>query len=118
MAVDITGVQQAVLDYAEGWYLGDAERMSRALHDSFIKRRAVDEGDGFETFNKRDMLNFIAQGIGVNPDCEITIIVDEVSDTIATARCHSCLYVDLVHLGKFEGEWRLVHAFYRHREDG
>jgi hypothetical protein len=114
MKEQLAAVHQAVLDYAEGWYLGDAERMARALHPAFVKRQQADTDDGFETVGRDDLLAFIEQGIGVDPDCEITIIVDDVSDIVASARCYSCLYLDLVHLGKFDGEWKLVHSYYRH----
>lgn len=115
MKQHLKAVHEAVLDYAEGWYLGHRERMERALHPQFIKRRVVDHERGFETFSRDDVLESIDQGIGVEPDCEITIIVDDVSDTIATARCYSCKYIDFVHLGRFDEEWRLINVFYRHR---
>ena len=108
-------VRRAVLDYAEGWFLGDGERMARALHPAFIKRRAVDEGDGFETFDRDDLLEFIENGIGVDRDCTYDIVVDHVSESIASARCVSCDYVDLLHLGRFDEGWMLIHVYYRHR---
>ncbi len=30
------------LDYIEGWYAGDAERMERSLHDDLVKRTPDD----------------------------------------------------------------------------
>lgn len=114
MEEHLRDVHRAVLDYAEGWYLGERERMARALHPGFIKRRVTSTGD-FETFSRDEVLTFIEQGIGVMPDAEITIVIDDVSDTVATARCYSSGYVDLVHLGRFSEGWRLVHVFYRHR---
>ena len=65
MKEQLAAVHQAVLDYAEGWYLGDLDRMARALHPGFIKRRAAEDDDGFETFGRDDVLNFVAEGIGV-----------------------------------------------------
>ena len=35
---DHKGIKQAGLDYAEGWYAGDAERMERAVHPDLAKR--------------------------------------------------------------------------------
>ena len=31
-------VRSVVLDYLEGWFEGDADRMRRALHPEFVKR--------------------------------------------------------------------------------
>ena len=42
---DKVAVREAVLDYIEGWYAGDAERMERALHPDLAKRIVV-EKDG------------------------------------------------------------------------
>jgi len=35
---DRDAVIKACLDYAEGWYTGDAERMQRSLHPDLVKR--------------------------------------------------------------------------------
>ena len=37
-AADSSAIKQAALDYIEGWYEGNAERMERALHPEFAKR--------------------------------------------------------------------------------
>src|SRR5688572_31146080 len=37
-AADSAGIRQAALDYIEGWYEGNAERMERALHPELAKR--------------------------------------------------------------------------------
>jgi len=35
---DSLGIRQAALDYIEGWYAGDDDRMARALHAELAKR--------------------------------------------------------------------------------
>src|SRR5215207_8801778 len=40
-AADTTAIRAAALDYAEGWYAGDADRMARALHPELVKRIVV-----------------------------------------------------------------------------
>jgi hypothetical protein len=37
-AADSLAIQAAALDYIEGWYAGDAERMERSLHPELVKR--------------------------------------------------------------------------------
>src|SRR5215208_5378871 len=37
-AADSAGIRQAALDYIEGWYDGNAERMERAVHPDLAKR--------------------------------------------------------------------------------
>jgi len=44
---DATAIKQTALDYIEGWYEGNAERMERALHPELAKRivRTNQEGN-------------------------------------------------------------------------
>ena len=44
---DASAIKQTALDYIEGWYEGDAERMERALHPELAKRivRTNQEGN-------------------------------------------------------------------------
>src|SRR5207253_2700854 len=37
-AADSTGIREAAMDYIQGWYEGNAERMQRALHPELAKR--------------------------------------------------------------------------------
>lgn len=37
-AADSAAIKQTALDYIEGWYEGNAERMERALHPDLAKR--------------------------------------------------------------------------------
>src|SRR4051812_14973787 len=37
-AADSAAIKATALDYIEGWYTGDAERMERALHPELAKR--------------------------------------------------------------------------------
>jgi hypothetical protein len=36
-------ITRAALDYFEGWFDGDVERIDRALHPDLVKRRAGDD---------------------------------------------------------------------------
>ncbi len=37
-AADSTGIREAAMDYIQGWYEGNADRMQRALHPELAKR--------------------------------------------------------------------------------
>jgi hypothetical protein len=43
-ARDIATIQRPAMDYAQGWYEGDAERMERALCPEMIKRAYLLDG--------------------------------------------------------------------------
>ena len=54
-------IAQAVLDYYEGWFDGDAGRMDRALHPDLVKRRA---GEELGITTKERMLELTRRGEG------------------------------------------------------
>jgi Putative lumazine-binding len=87
------GVRAAVLDYVEGWFEGNAERMERALHPGVVKRRRGLEGedpDVMETLTARDMIDATAEGIGRREDAEdreIDVQITYLHGDLAAATC-------------------------------
>ncbi len=45
-AADSTAIVAAALDYLEGWYEGNTDRMDRALHSDLAKRVVMSTADG------------------------------------------------------------------------
>ena len=37
---ELSALKSAAMDYVEGWYQGDAERMAKSLHPDLVKRTA------------------------------------------------------------------------------
>jgi hypothetical protein len=50
---DQAAIKQAALDYIEGWYGGDDERMERALHSELAKRIVRTNDKGQSRLNQR-----------------------------------------------------------------
>src|ERR1700751_4771147 len=101
---DQEAVHAVVLDYVEGWFDGDAERMERALHPELVKRcRGIegDDPDALETLTARDMMDATAAGEGECEDAadrRIEIKSDYLDGGIASVQCFCHRYVDLLHL--------------------
>ena len=128
MSTDLTHaeIETAVRDYVDGWFLGQPDRMERALHPGFAKRRIAPEMPGglletsalemVENTERRLLPRFLAEhGLSYDPNsCEITI--DHISDGVATARCLSPFYLDLLHLGETDAGWKIVNALWRRNE--
>lgn len=114
---DRTGIVQAALDYAEGWYEGNAERMERALHPDMVKRRI--SGSSCLTVYKVDMVDFAAQGGGTRyPGDKKTNTVDilDVFGDIATVKVISAEYIDYLHVGRVDGEWKIVNVLWAFKD--
>src|SRR3954469_9392649 len=111
----ITG---AALDYVEGWFDGDAERMRRALHPDLAKRRlwAADDGEEqIQTLTADQMIRWTADGEGRKRDPgdrQIDVTVDHAADGIATATCLCALYVDYLQLARTADGWKIVNVLW------
>ena len=117
---DIDGVMTAALDYIYGYTEGDPERYARAYHPECIKRRYdhdPDTGiDGLIVLTPRVMVDYAGAGSEI-PDCEAEVVIDAISQDIASVRVYSCRWVDFIHMAKARGEWKLFHVTW-HRRPG
>lgn len=120
---DTEALRAAAMDYAEGWYTGDADRMTRALHPEFIKRTLTRDPASGETTTRRatmfaDMVEWTRAGEGKafsgEPIYEIEIL--DVFRDIAAVRCLSAEYVDHLHLARFDGRWKVVNVLWQLRD--
>ena len=109
-------VHATALDYVEGWFDGNPERMERALHPELVKRCLGLEGDDpelMETLTAREMIDATAEGIGRGEDAgdrEIDVQITYLHGDLAAATCICHRYVDLLQLLRMPEGWRIVNA--------
>ncbi|HET7568666.1 MAG TPA: nuclear transport factor 2 family protein [Gaiellaceae bacterium] len=102
-------VRRAALDYFEGWFDGDPERMDRALHPELSKRFAGD----LTPVTKEQMVEATRQGAGRrDAEREVEVEVAEVYGEIATAIVRSAPYREYLHLVRTPGGWRIANTLY------
>jgi hypothetical protein len=110
---DRAAVVATVLDYFEGWFDGDAERMERALHPELAKRSS----EVRRTTTKARMVELTEAGEGRQEDPGgdrgIEVDVVDVYGSIATAVVRSPVYREYVHLVKTEEGWKILNALWR-----
>ena len=128
---DMEAIEQAALDYMEGWFTGDAIRMRRALHPDLAKRclcydPETGEASGEFYGSKADQLVRLTAEGGESKwsdtpyDPEIgrknfDIVVLEVFRDVAVARVWSRAYVEYLQLGNFgKAGWKIVNILYTH----
>ena len=118
---DEDAVRAIVLDYVEGWFDGNGERMARSLHPELVKRcRGIegDDPDALETLTQDEMVQATVEGIGVSedaPDRQISVEITHLSGEVASVTCLCHRYVDLLHLIRMPEGWRIVNAAWRLR---
>ena len=107
-ANDLEGIRQAALDYAQGWYEGDVERVRRSLHPELAKRRILrDPQTGEECLrhvSQQLMLDLTQQGGGSEdvPSSKryYDIVILDICGDIASVRADTYEYVDYLHLAR------------------
>ncbi|MDR2972313.1 MAG: nuclear transport factor 2 family protein [Bacteroidales bacterium] len=110
-------IRQTSLDYMEGWYEGNAERMGRALHPNLVKRRSEERSDGsfFHQSSWQDMVNSTQRGGGKMfpiADRQIKVTILDVNNSIASVKVESREYYDYLHLGKFDDKWLIINVLW------
>jgi putative lumazine-binding protein len=110
---DEAAIQETVLDYFEGWFDGDPDRMERALHPQLAKRSLQD--GSIEHITAPEMVEWTAAGRGKSRDPRerrIEVKVIEVYGDIATAVVDSNVYREYLHLTRTGDGWRIVNALW------
>lgn len=107
------------LDYLQGWYTGDAERMERALHPDLAKRivRVDPEGrwDRVDSMSALTLVQFTRKGYGakVPPDQrQADISVLDVFGNAAVVKAVAHDWVDYLQMGKVNGEWKIINVLW------
>lgn len=109
---DKNAITSTILNYIEGWYEGNSERMSQALHPSLIKR--IFENGEMRELGYELMMNFTVNGGGKNVPKEtynIEVNILDINNNIATAVSKS-EYIDYIHLVKLADGWKIVNVLW------
>jgi hypothetical protein len=107
----------AALDYYEGWFDGEPERMERALHPDLVKRSLASDGRSIDTISAREMVEATTDGIGRSRDPgsdrrNIEIHLDHVHGDIATVTATSAVYVDYLQLVRTPEGWKIANVLW------
>lgn len=116
---DSSAIRQAALDYVEGWYERDQERMRRAVHPKLAKRIVWRTGKQDQLSNQGadELVRRTGQGAENGPrapenqrrkDIEI---LDHYHN-IAVVRVGSNEYVDYLQVTKWRGNWKIVNILW------
>jgi hypothetical protein len=119
-ANDLEGIRQAALDYAQGWYEGDVERVRHSLHPELAKRRILrDPQTGEERLrhvSQQLILDLTQQGGGSEdvPSSKryYDIVILDICGDIASVRADTYEYVDYLHLSRSQRRWLIVNVIY------
>ena len=114
-AKEAEAIRQTALDYIEGWYEGDAERMERSLHPELAKRMVETNSNGRSRLNQMSAMTLVQgtrRGGGKATPRErqqkdVTIL--DVFQN-AAVKIVASDWVDYLHIAKFNGRWVIVNV--------
>jgi Putative lumazine-binding len=120
-AADSAGIRQAALDYIEGWYSGDADRMARALHPELAKRIMNVDSLGRPWIGDQGATQLVqgtrmAYGTRIPADRRRTDVkVLDIFQNAASARIDAGGWIDYLHLVKWRGRWVILNVLWEIR---
>ena len=110
---------QVAREYIESYARGDAERHARVYHPECMKRRYVtDDASGVTelvVLSPQVMADYAKASGPMDGDCETEVVIDDISEEMASVRIYSCRWVDFAHIVRSRGRWRLFHVTWHGR---
>ena len=119
---DAAAVRQTALDYVEGWYEGNAERMGWALHPD-LQKRIVDKdpktgSDRLREMSASMLVGYTRYGEGTKTPKEKQqkdVSIFDIYRDEASAKVVFLEWVDYLHLARFDGRWVIVNVLWQYK---
>jgi hypothetical protein len=116
-AADSTAIRATAMDYIEGFYTGDGDRMERALHPELAKRIVEQRADGSVLHNMtaEELIAGTRRGGGkmMPPErkqMDVTIL--DIYRNAASVKIVAGDWIDYLHLARFDGRWVIVNVLW------
>lgn len=116
---DRKAIIRTALDFEEGWYTADADRMARALHPVFVMRHVGTDEQRHVSILTQDidapeLISLTRQGKGRVPAGrqrhDVTVL--DTFSNAATAKIVAWYGVDYLQLAKWNGRWVIVNVLW------
>lgn len=118
---DSAAVRNTALNYAEGWYEGNADRMALALHPALTKRiigwsRDIKKNDNIlNEMNYDQLIDRTRKGFGKrtlqdNQLKKVTIL--SMFHNSASVKLEMTEWIDYLHIGRWNGEWKIINVLW------
>ena len=117
-AADSAGIRQTALDYIDGWYEGNAERMERAVHPDLAKRIINTDQRGRSVLGHQSAMTLVQNtrrgGGNQTPVAErrdkVTIL--DIYQNAASVKVDASGWIDYLHVAKWNGRWVIINVLW------
>jgi len=122
-AADSTAIRATALDYIEGWYEGNAERMERALHPELAKRIVnTDRASGRQSLGQQSAMTLVSStrnGGGKDTPAarqrkDVRIL--DIFQNTASVRVDADSWIDYMQMARWRGRWVIVNVLWEVRQ--
>ena len=123
-AADSAAIRATALDYVEGWYAGDAERMRRALHPGLAKRISQRDQAGawrLDSMTADELVAGTGRGGGQRtPEAQRQrdVVILDIFGNAASVRATMSGWVDYMHMARVDGRWQIVNVLWELKPRG
>lgn len=119
-AVDSAAIRQTALDYIDGWYSGDADRMEHALHTHLAKRLVYTDQMGqsrLVDLTAEELIQSTRAAVGKIPreQWRDSVTVLNVFGNDAVVRIDATTWVDFLEEIKWNGSWKIINVIWENR---
>ena len=122
-SADSSAIRRTALDYIEGWYEGNAERMERALHPELVKRIVNADARGRSSLGEMGaltLINKVKAGLGKETAVgqrRTDVRILDIFGNTASVRVDASTWVDYLHIAKWNGRWVIVNVLWELRPE-
>jgi hypothetical protein len=121
-SADTTAIRTTALNYVEGWYEGNADRMAKALHPELVKRIVVrDTTTGksmVQGMGTSVLVNSTRHGYGKETPKERQqkeVSVLDIFGNAASVKAVMADWIDYMHMAKVDGRWVIVNVLWERK---
>jgi hypothetical protein len=120
-APDSAAIRAAALDYIEGWYTGNAERMERAVHPDLAKRIMNTDQRGRRVLGHQSAMTLVLNTRGgggkETPAAEQRkdVRILDIFGNAASVRIDAGTWVDYLHVARWNDRWVIVNVLWELR---
>lgn len=118
-SADSAGIRTAALDYIEGWYAGDTERMERAVHPELAKRIVMTNRENgrsvLDQIGAMTLVQRTRRGGGremPRAQQQKDVVILDMFRNAASVRVTADSWVDYLHLARFNGRWVIINVLW------
>jgi hypothetical protein len=118
-AADSSAIRATALDYVEGWYDGNPERMGRAVHPELVKRIVVSDTatrtSVLQNMGASALVNGTRHGWGketpkARQQKDVAIL--DIYGNAASVKAVMADWIDYLQIAKVDGRWVIVNVLW------